>query len=203
MFYVPPLPYEKNALEPYLSAQVIEFHYEKHHHTYCSNLNKILENQPIYLNTPIEQLLKIVETLPIEIKQGVINNGGGLYNHNLYWESMKPHAKPAPEGTLMEEIKKSFVTFEDFQKLFTESALKLFGSGWTWLVQTRNGDLKIINTANQDSPISMGYKPILGIDVWEHAYYLQYQNRRADYIANWWKIINWDVVSKRLETPLA
>ncbi len=151
---------------------------------------------------PIDKILRSIDSVPQEIRQAVINNGGGFYNHILYWENMMPDAKKEPDGVLMEAISGAFVTFADFQKLFTDSAMRLFGSGWTWLVQTKSGDLKIVNTANQDSPLSSGLKPLLALDVWEHAYYLQYQNLRADYIANWWNIINWKVVASRLVTPL-
>lgn len=200
MFQVPALPYDQNALEPYISTDTVKVHYTKHHQTYCNNLNKALENHPGYANMPIDKILRSVDALPTEIRQAVINNGGGFYNHNLYWENLTPNAKLEPEGKLMDEINKAFTTFADFKKLFTDSAAKLFGSGWTWLVQNKNGDLKIVNTANQDCPISNGLKPILALDVWEHAYYLQYQNLRADYIASWWNIINWKVAAIRLET---
>ena len=202
MFDLPALPYDQNALEPYLTTDVVKIHYTKHHQTYCNNLNKALENHPEYSGMPIDKILRSIESVPAEIRQAVINNGGGFYNHALYWENLMPQAKKEPDGALMEAITNAFVTFADFQKLFTDSAMRLFGSGWTWLVQTRDGSLKIVNTANQDCPLSNGLKPILTLDVWEHAYYLQYQNLRADYIANWWNIINWKVVAVRLETPL-
>lgn len=202
MFQLPALPYAQNALEPYLSTDVVNVHYTKHHQTYCNNLNKALENYSEYSGMTIDRIIRNVDTAPAEIKQAVINNGGGFYNHTLYWENLEPKANTEPGGLLLEEIVKAFVTFADFQKLFTESATKLFGSGWTWLTQTKDGALKIVNTANQDCPLSMGLKPLLALDVWEHAYYLQYQNRRADYIANFWNIIAWKVVATRLETPL-
>jgi len=139
MFDPPALPYDQNALEPYLTTDVVKIHYTKHHQTYCNNLNKALENHPEYNGTAIDKILKSIESVPAEIRQAVINNGGGFYNHSLYWENLMPQAKKEPEGALMEAITNAFVTFADFQKLFTDSAMRLFGSGWTWLVQTRDG----------------------------------------------------------------
>ncbi len=202
MFQLPALPYDQSALEPYIDTETVTIHYLKHHQNYCSNLNKTLENHLEYSGMAIDQIIRNIETIPVEIRQAVINNGGGFYNHNLYWENIMPDARKEPDGLLMDEITKAFVSFADFQKLFTDSAVKLFGSGWTWLVQTKTGELKIVNTANQDCPLSMGLRPLLALDVWEHAYYLKYQNRRAEYIANWWNVVNWKVAAVRLETPL-
>lgn len=199
MFELVKLPYEYNSLEPYIDALTVETHYSKHHQNYCNNLNKALENYPQYNGVEIENILKNTESIPAEVRQAVINNGGGYYNHNVYWECIGNDFKTLPQGKLSEELNKAFTSFSDFQKLFTDSATKLFGSGWTWLVKNRNGDLKIINTANQDSPVSMGLHPVLALDLWEHAYYLKYQNRRAEYIQNWWNVVNWKAVSARLD----
>lgn len=196
------LKYEFNALEPYIDTLTVQTHYSKHHQNYCNNLNKALEKYPQYHTSSIEDVLASASSLPSDIAQTVINNGGGYYNHNLYWENLTPQAKPLTDGVLMDEINKAFVSFADFQKLFTESAAKLFGSGWTWLVKTKNRDLKIVNTANQDCPLINGLKPLLALDLWEHAYYLKYQNRRAEYIQNWWQIVDWSVVTARLNSPL-
>lgn len=200
---MPVLKFEYGALEPYIDARTVETHYSKHHQNYCNNLNKALENYPQYSGASIENILRNVMAIPQEVKQAVINNGGGYSNHNLYWENLGPQSKKIPEGKLLNEIDSAFVSFTDFQKLFTDSAIKLFGSGWTWLVKNRDGSLKIVNTANQDSPISNGLRPLLTLDVWEHAYYLKYQNRRAEYIQNWWSVVNWNVVASRLESPLS
>ena len=202
MFEMSALSYEFNALEPYLDTLTVQTHYSKHHQNYCNNLNKVLEKYPQYHTSAIEDVLTSVGSLPADIAQSVVNNGGGYYNHNLYWENLIPDARPLAGGVLMDELTKAFVSFADFQKLFAESAAKLFGSGWTWLVKTKTKDLKIVNTANQDCPLSSGLKPLLVLDLWEHAYYLKYQNRRAEYVQNWWQIVNWAVVTARLNSPL-
>jgi superoxide dismutase, Fe-Mn family len=194
------LKFEFNGLEPYIDTLTVETHYAKHHQNYCNNLNKTLEKYPEFHTSSIEDVLTNLSSLPQDIVQAVTNNGGGYYNHNLYWENLTSEIKPLTDGVLMTELNKAFVSFADFQKLFTESATKLFGSGWTWLVKTKSGDLKIVNTANQDCPLSNGLKPLLVLDLWEHAYYLKYQNRRAEYITNWWKIVDWSVVTARLNS---
>jgi len=196
------LKYEYRALEPYIDALTVETHYSKHHQNYCNNLNKALEKYTQFQGSSIEDVLTGLSTLPKDVVQAVTNNGGGYYNHNLYWENLTPNTKPLTEGVLMDEIRKAFVSFADFQKLFTDSATKLFGSGWTWLVKTKGGDIKIVNTANQDCPLSNGLRPLLALDLWEHAYYLKYQNRRAEYIQNWWQVVDWGVVTARLNSRL-
>ena len=196
------LKFEYNALEPYIDALTVETHYSKHHQNYCNNLNKTLEKYPQFQTSGIESILTNLNTLPQDVIQAATNNGGGYYNHNLYWENLTPNGNSLTDGVLMEEINRAFVSFADFQKLFTESATKLFGSGWTWLIQTKNSDLKIVNTANQDCPLSSGLRPLLTLDLWEHAYYLKYQNRRAEYIQNWWQVVDWGVVTSRLNFPL-
>jgi Fe-Mn family superoxide dismutase len=202
MFEMSALKYEFNKLEPYIDTLTVQTHYLKHHQNYCNNLNKALEKYPQYHTSSIEDILTNVGSLPSDIVQTVVNNAGGYYNHNLYWDNLAPNAKPLTDGVLMEELTRAFVSFADFQKLFAESATKLFGSGWTWLVKTKNKDLKIVNTANQDCPVSSGLKPLLALDLWEHAYYLKYQNRRSEYIQNWWQIVDWGVVTARLNSPL-
>ncbi|MBU0650153.1 superoxide dismutase [Patescibacteria group bacterium] len=200
MFSLPALSYGYNALEPFLDPLTVETHYTKHHQSYCHNLNQALETYPDLTALSIEAILTNIQALPAEISQTVINNGGGYYNHNLFWENIGPYQPKEPSGTLLGTLEKAFVTLADFQKLFTESATKLFGSGWTWLVEDRNGELKIINTANHDCPLSTGYQPLLVLDIWEHAYYLKYQNRRSEYINQWWGAVNWSVVAARLES---
>lgn len=202
MFEMSALKFEYNALEPYIDALTVETHYSKHHQNYCNNLNKTLEKYPQFQTSGIESILTNLNTLPQDVIQAATNNGGGYYNHNLYWENLTPNGNSLTDGVLMEEINRAFVSFADFQKLFTESATKLFGSGWTWLIQTKNSDLKIVNTANQDCPLSSGLRPLLTLDLWEHAYYLKYQNRRAEYIQNWWQVVDWGVVTSRLNFPL-
>lgn len=202
MFELSKLKFDYNALEPYIDALTVETHYSKHHQNYCNNLNKALDNYPQFTGVTIEDILKNTENIPEEVRQLVINNGGGYFNHNLYWENMGTQFKSVPEGKLAEALNNAFSSFADFQKLFSDSGIKLFGSGWTWLVKNRAGALKIVNTVNQDSPISNGLQPILALDVWEHAYYLKYQNRRAEYIQNWWNVVNWKVVADRLAAPL-
>ncbi|MFA5776037.1 MAG: Fe-Mn family superoxide dismutase, partial [Patescibacteria group bacterium] len=159
MFEMSALKFEYNALEPYIDALTVETHYSKHHQNYCNNLNKTLEKYPQFQTSGIESILTNLNTLPQDVIQAATNNGGGYYNHNLYWENLTPNGNSLTDGVLMEEINRAFVSFADFQKLFTESATKLFGSGWTWLIQTKNSDLKIVNTANQDCPLSSGLRP--------------------------------------------
>ena len=196
MFKLPELDYSFDALEPYIDAPTMEIHYRKHHQTYVNNLNDTLENYPDLQQLVVEDLLKDTEIIPKDIRTKVINNGGGHYNHSLYWKFMSPK-KSDPEGRLLDAIENTFGSIDNFREKFTNTALTHFGSGWGWLV-INSGKLDIISTPNQNSPISEGKIPILGIDVWEHAYYLKYQNRRADYIAAWWNIVNWREVENRL-----
>lgn len=181
------LPYDFAALEPHIDARTMEIHHGKHHAGYAANLNKILEKYPA-LDEPVEELLKKVDQLGLDAadKQGFINNAGGFVNHNLFWEIMGP--KKAVDEALAEEIKKTFGSIEEFKTTFTEAAMKRFGSGWAWLART-GGKLEIYSTANQDSPLMQDREPVIGLDVWEHAYYLHYQNRRADYVTAWWNIL--------------
>lgn len=181
------LPYDATALEPHIDARTMEIHHGKHHAGYAANLNKILEKYPD-LDEPVEKLLGKVDGLGLDAadKQGFINNAGGFVNHNLFWDIMGP--KKSVDEALTEEIKEAFGSVDEFKTVFTEAAMKRFGSGWAWLAR-RDGKLEVYSTANQDSPLMQGHEPIIGLDVWEHAYYLHYQNRRADYVDAWWNIL--------------
>ncbi|HEX7432145.1 MAG TPA: superoxide dismutase [Anaerolineaceae bacterium] len=197
MYELPPLQYAFNALEPAIDAMTMEIHHDKHHATYVNSLNKALESHPELQNRPIDALLKGINTLPDSVRTAVRNHGGGHANHTLFWDLLAPGGSKAPGGALSGAITSSFGTFEDFQKTFSDSATGRFGSGWAWLALDNKGKLLLYSTANQDSPIMEGHTPILGLDVWEHAYYLKYQNRRADYIKAWWSVVNWDAVAKK------
>jgi len=192
-YKLPELNYSYDALEPFIDARTMEIHYTKHHQTYIDNLNKALEGRDEYKDMPIEDLIASLNSLPDEIKTPVRNNGGGHLNHTMFWQMMGPNAGGEPKGELAEKIKDTFGGFDKFKEEFKKAALGRFGSGWAWLV-VDGEELKIVSTPNQDNPITDGLKPILGIDVWEHAYYLKYQNRRADYIDAWFNVINWEKV---------
>ena len=195
-FTLPPLPYPADALEAAIDKMTMEIHHGRHHKAYVDNLNAALEGQPALLNKPIEQLLREIGSVPEAIRQKVINNGGGHANHTMFWEIMGPHGGGEPTGPLAEAIKSTFTDFTNFKAKIKEKALGQFGSGWAWLV-SNGGKLDIISTPNQDNPMMKGQTPIMGVDVWEHAYYLRYQNKRADYVEAWWKVVNWDGVAKR------
>lgn len=197
-FTLPPLPYAFDALEPHIDARTMEIHHDKHHAAYVANLNKALSGWMEYLtrmNAPflsgLETLLKDLNSVPENIRTAVRNNGGGHYNHSLFWQMMKKDGGGEPKGELAKAIETYFGNFNDFKTKFSDTATKVFGSGWTWLV-FQNGKLAIQSTPNQDTPLSQGATPILGLDVWEHAYYLKYQNKRADYISAWWNVVNWE-----------
>lgn len=190
-FTVKPLPYSYDALEPYISKEIMTLHHDKHYQTYVDNLNKALEGHTEYKSYTLERLLKSLDTLPKEISTTVRNNGGGAYNHEFFFDIMSP-TKTTVSGKLKEAIDRDFNSYDNFISEFKEAALGVFGSGWAWLVSDSNGKLSITTTANQDSPISSNLTPIIGIDVWEHAYYLQYENKRADYVDNWVNVINWN-----------
>ncbi len=198
-YEVAPLPYAYDALEPYIDARTMELHYTKHHVGYCNNLNKALEGHPQLAAKPIERLLREINSVPADIRQTVINNGGGYLNHALFWRMMGPGKGGAPRGPIADVIDKSFGAFESFKDQFTKAASTRFGSGWAWLVLDSQGRFVVLSTANQDSPVLQNHQPILGLDVWEHAYYLKYQNRRPEYIAAWWNVVNWDGVNEILE----
>ena len=189
------LPYEYDALEPFIDKQTMEIHHTKHHKTYVDKLNTALEGNEELKKKNVEELLKDLNSIPETIRTAVRNHGGGHHNHSLFWQMMAPKSGGTPTGALAEEINKKFGSFDQFKEQFTNSAISLFGSGWTWLVW--NGkELEIINTPNQDSPLSTGKIPLLGIDVWEHAYYLKNQNRRAEYVSAFWNVVNWKQINK-------
>jgi len=196
-FQLPALPYPANALEPYIDAQTMEIHHGKHHAAYVNNLNAALEGYADLQAKTIEEILREIESVPEAIRTAVRNNGGGHANHTLYWEVMTPGGANAPSGELAEAINAAFGSFENFKSEFAKAGAGRFGSGWAWLVVTKDGKLAVYSTANQDSPLMQGDTPILGMDVWEHAYYLKYQNRRPDYIQAFLNVINWDKVAER------
>jgi Fe-Mn family superoxide dismutase len=195
---VPPLPYDYNALEPHIDEQTMRIHHDKHHGAYVNNLNTALEKHPALQNKSAEDLIKGINTVPEDIRTAVRNNGGGHINHTMFWEIMGPGKGGAPTGRIAEAIKSTFGDFEKFKAQVNDAGVKRFGSGWAWLIDA-GGKLVIESTANQDSPLMEGKKPILGVDVWEHAYYLKYQNRRPDYLAAWWNVVDWDAVNKRFK----
>ena len=197
-FELPPLPYDYAALEPYIDEATMKLHHDKHHQTYVTNLNGAIEKHPELGSKSPEELIKDLPSIPEDVRKVVQNNGGGHVNHTMFWEIMAPHAGGEPTGDLRVQIIDDFGSFEDFKKLFNETTAKQFGSGWGWLV-FESGKLKVVTTANQDNPISQGLYPILGNDVWEHAYYLKYQNKRPDYLAAWWNTVNWTAVNTRFE----
>lgn len=197
MFELSSLGYDFAALEPHIDAKTMEIHHDKHHGTYVEKLNAALKDSPDLQGKSIEELLSDLNNLAQDIQTPVRNSGGGHHNHTLFWETMKPGGAKEPSGKLAEAITSTFGGFEDFKAKLAEAAVGRFGSGWAWLV--KNSDkLEVYSTANQDSPLTEGKTPILGLDVWEHAYYLKYQNRRPDYTTAWWNVVNWDVVAQRL-----
>lgn len=195
-YKLPELPYVVGALEPYIDALTMEIHHDKHHAAYVHNLNVALEKHPDVAIIPLEELLCDLNAVPEDIRDAVRNNGGGHYNHSLFWTIMKKDGGGQPVGKVQEEIIKQFGSFDQFKDIFNHKAKKVFGSGWAWLSVDTKGDLAITSLPNQDSPLSHGLVPIMGLDVWEHAYYLHYQNRRPDYIEAWWHVINWDEVEQ-------
>jgi superoxide dismutase, Fe-Mn family len=197
-YELPPLPYDYAALEPYIDAETMKLHHDKHHQAYITNANGALEKHPELASKTADELLADLNAIPEDVRTVLRNNAGGHSNHSMFWSIMGP-AGGAPTGALADQIKADFGDFEAFKKTFNETTAKQFGSGWGWLV-FKGGKLAIITTPNQDSPLSQGLYPILGNDVWEHAYYLKYQNRRPEYLAAWWNVVNWSEVAKRFET---
>ena len=193
---LPPLPYDYTALEPHIDEQTMRIHHDKHHAAYVNNLNAALEKHPELQNKSVEDLIKGINTVPEDIRTAVRNNGGGHVNHTMFWEIMGPGKGGAPAGAIAEAITSTFGDFEKLKTQMNDAGAKRFGSGWAWLLDV-GGKLVVESTANQDSPLMEGKKPLLGIDVWEHAYYLKYQNRRPDYLGAWWNTVNWDAVNKR------
>jgi superoxide dismutase, Fe-Mn family len=200
MFTLPELPYEYDALAPYISADIQCLHHSAHHATYVKNLNATLEKYPEWQTKTIDKIITSLDKLPSEISVAVHNNAGGHYNHSLFWQMMAPKKGTGqePSGALRDKIQHSFGDLKTFQEQFGQGAIKIFGSGWEWLVWD-NGEIRLMGTSNQDCPLTQGKIPLLCLDVWEHAYYLQYYNKRADYIAAWWNIVNWNEVEHRLD----
>lgn len=197
---LPDLPYSYDALEPHIDAKTMEIHHGKHHQGYVNNLNAALENHPDLQEKSVEELITDLNSIPEQIRTAVRNNGGGHFNHSLFWPCMSHDGGGEPGGELAEVINNTFESFENFKEEFSRAAATRFGSGWAWLCVDRSGNLVVNSTPNQDNPVSDGLKPILGLDVWEHAYYLNYQNRRPDYIKSWWNIVNWNQVTQNFNS---
>jgi Fe-Mn family superoxide dismutase len=197
-YELPKLPYAYDALEPHIDARTMEIHHTKHHQSYITNINKAIKRigNAELESKPVEALIGDLNALPEKIRRAVRNNGGGHANHSFFWKIMGPKAGGEPKGKLADDIKSTFGTFAAFKEKFTDAGIKRFGSGWVWLVKNKQGELAITSTPSQNSPLMQGDKPLLGLDVWEHAYYLLYQNRRPDYIKAWWNVVNWDAVAK-------
>ncbi len=200
MFTLPDLPYAYNALEPYIDEQTMQIHHDKHHGAYVANLNDALSKYPAWFETSIEEILANLDQIPEDIRGKVRNDGGGHYNHTLFWDIMKPGGSTQPSGALLDAIIRECGSFETFKEHFSTKGMGRFGSGWVWLVKESDGSVKIVDAPNQDNPLMEGKTPILGLDVWEHAYYLKYQNRRAEYIQAWWHVVNWTEVERRYAT---
>jgi Fe-Mn family superoxide dismutase len=195
-FELEPLPYPSDSLEPYIDARTMEIHHGKHHATYVTNLNNALKDAPEVAAKGLEGILRDLNAVPEAIRTTVRNNGGGHWNHALFWKLMTPGGSSTPQGALLEAINRAFGSFDEFKARFKTAGLGRFGSGWAWLIKNNDGSLAIVSTPNQDNPLMEGKHAILGVDVWEHAYYLHYQNRRADYLDSWWSVVNWDVVAE-------
>ncbi len=198
-FEVPPLPYDYNALEPYIDTQTMQLHHDKHHAAYVNNLNAALQSHTEFASRSAEDLMRHINDVPESIRTTVRNNGGGHVNHSMFWQIMKPNGGGQPGGELGSAIDQTFGSFDQFKAAFNDAGVKRFGSGWAWLVLDSSGKLSVISSANQDSPLMEGQYPVMGNDVWEHAYYLKYQNRRPDYLAAWWNVVNWDEVAHRYQ----
>ena len=203
VFELTPLPYEYDALEPYIDQETMQFHHGKHYAGYTKNLNRAIAKYPELKDKSAEDLLRGLNTLPNDIRTAVQNNGGGYVNHKMFWEIMSPNGGGEPQGKIAAAINESFGNFDGFKDKFNAAGGGRFGSGWVWLVLGKDGKLKVISTANQDSPFLTGDYPIMGNDVWEHAYYLNYQNRRGDYLKAWWNIVNWPEVNRRYEEAVS
>lgn len=194
---VAPLPYSYSALEPYIDEHTMHVHHDKHHETYCANLNAALDKHPELRTKTVQELLSNLRFVPEDIRAAVRNNGGGYLHHSMFWTFMSPEGGGNPNGQIA-EVMEQFGGFEAFKTKFNDAGMRQFGSGWVWLVKNHNREYEIISTANQDSPFSMGMFPVFCNDVWEHAYYLKYQNRRAEYLQSWWNVINWEEINRRL-----
>ena len=198
-FELEPLPYAYNALEPYIDEETMHLHHDKHAQAYVNNLNAAIQNAPAFGSIDVEDLMRRINDVPENIRVAVRNNGGGHANHSMFWKIMKPNGGGNPTGPIADAINQAFGSFDAFKTAFNDAGAKRFGSGWTWLVADQNGKLSVISTANQDSPLMDGLYPIMGNDVWEHAYYLKYQNRRPEYLNAWWNVVNWDEVNNRYQ----
>jgi superoxide dismutase, Fe-Mn family len=196
-YELPKLPYAYDALEPHIDARTMEIHHTKHHQTYITNVNNALKDHPDLAKKSVENLIRDLNAVPETIRTVVRNNGGGHANHSFFWQIMGPGKGGEPKGKLADDIKSTFGSFDQFKEKFAAAGAGRFGSGWAWLIKNKSGKLEIVSTPNQDSPVMDGSTPLLGVDVWEHAYYLTYQNRRPDYIKAWWNVVNWDEVAKR------
>lgn len=205
MYKLPDLPYDYNALEPHIDAQTMQLHHDKHHATYVDKVNAALEGQNELAAMNIDELMRNLDRVPEDVRTAVRNNGGGHSNHSLFWSIMSPNGGGEPGGTLLDAVNSTFGEFASFQEKFSEAAVSRFGSGWAWLVvdSSTNLALSIVDTPNQDTPLMDGKTPIFGIDVWEHAYYLKYQNRRPEYVQAFWNVVNWDEVERRLKAASA
>ena len=201
-FELEPLPYAYNALEPYIDEETMHLHHDKHAQAYVNNLNAAIQNAPEFGNIDIEDLMRRINDVPENIRIAVRNNGGGHANHSMFWKIMTPNGGGNPTGPIAEAINQAFGSFDAFKAALNDAGLKRFGSGWTWLVADQNGKLSVISTANQDSPLMDGFYPIMGNDVWEHAYYLKYKNMRGDYLNAWWNVVNWDEINRRYQKAL-
>src|SRR3954452_7313772 len=198
-YELPPLPYPKDALEPHIDAQTMEIHHGKHHNAYVTNLNKAIAGTADLESKSMGQLISNMDAIPQDFRNAVRNNGGGHANHSMFWKLMAPKAGGAPTGKLAEDINATFGSLDAFKEKFEAAGAGRFGSGWAWLIVNKAGKLEITSTANQDNPLMEGNKPVLGCDVWEHAYYLKYQNKRADYLKGWWNVVNWAEVARNYE----
>jgi len=196
-YELPPLPYDYNALEPYIDEETMHLHHDKHHQAYVNNLNAALQGQSQFENMSIDELIRSLNSVPENVRTAVRNNGGGHINHSMFWQIMKPNGGGEPTGDLASAISSAFGSFDQLKAAFNDAGAKRFGSGWAWLVIGADGKLAVTSTANQDSPLIDGNYPVMGNDVWEHAYYLKYQNRRPEYLAAWWNVVNWDEIAKR------
>jgi len=201
-YELPPLPYPKDALEPNIDAQTMEIHHAKHHNAYVTNVNKAIAGKPELEKKSVEDLISNLNAVPEDIRTAVRNNGGGHANHSMFWKLMSPKGGGAPSGRLADDIKASFGSLDAFKEKFEAAGVGRFGSGWAWLIVNKSGKLEIVSTANQDNPLMDGNRPVLGCDVWEHAYYLKYQNRRPDYLKAWWNVVNWAEADKNYAAAL-
>jgi Fe-Mn family superoxide dismutase len=202
-FELPPLPYDYSALESAIDTQTMQIHHDKHHAAYVTNLNNALQGIAQFDGVSVEDVLRRINDVPDNVRTAVRNNAGGHANHSMFWQIMTPNGGGEPSGALANAINSTFGSFEQFKTTFNDNGVKRFGSGWTWLVIDQQGKLAALSTANQDSPLMDGHYPVMGNDVWEHAYYLRYQNRRPDYLAAWWNVVNWEEVSKRFQQGMS